>query len=29
MTKHIGRKERWKQEEARRYSSDLGTVVYE
>lgn len=29
MSKHIGRKQRWVQETANRYSSILGKVVYE
>ena len=29
MSKHIGRKQRWTQENAARYVSHLGTVVYQ
>jgi len=29
MSKHVGRKQRWTQEDARTYSSDLGKVLYE
>ncbi len=29
MSKHISRKKRWTQESALRYSSNLGTVMYE
>jgi len=29
MSKHVGRKQRWTQEDARTYSSDLGKVHYE
>lgn len=29
MSKHVGRKERWAQENASCYRSDLGAVVYE
>ena len=29
MSKHLGRKQRWTQESASRYRSDLGDVIYE
>jgi len=29
MSKHVGRKQRWTQENTRTYRSDLGKVVYE
>lgn len=29
MSKHVGRKQRWTQEDARTYSSDVGKVLYE
>ncbi len=29
MSKHVGRKQRWTRQDARRYSSPLGQVVYE
>lgn len=29
MSRHISRKERWQRNDARRYTSDLGAVVYE
>ena len=29
MSRHVGRKERWHQEDARRWASDLGSVVFE
>lgn len=29
MSRHIGRKQRWTRQSARRYASDLGEVVYE
>ena len=29
MSRHIGRKQRWTQENSIRYTSSLGTVVYE
>lgn len=29
MSKHVGRKERWVRQDARRYTSPLGRVVYE
>jgi hypothetical protein len=29
MSKHVGRKQRWVRQDARRYTSPLGRVVYE